>query len=209
MASVHCSARSYCPSACNAHTTSQKTTPVESGSISPETVATAASFSSSRPCVTSPCRIRVRASATRPRAAAAAIAPRTDVNGPASPVTSNVEVAGQQSFVTAHRGNPGVHRSLDIGVEQSLRPREPPTDGSQQCRVEEQMHRDADRSAGGSRPDRQPARLPHGRAPNPRWPHRDDPRRMRRQPEAAGRLRRAEWSRRLRRGADTRVANRP
>ena len=43
--------------------------------FSPDTVATPASFKSSRPCFTSPCRIRLRASAMRPRAAAAGSRP--------------------------------------------------------------------------------------------------------------------------------------
>ncbi len=72
MARVHSSAKSYCARACSAHTTSQYTTPVEKGSNSPVTVVIAASFSCSRPPATSPSRIRFRASAIRPIAAAPA-----------------------------------------------------------------------------------------------------------------------------------------
>jgi hypothetical protein len=71
MASVHSSAASYCPSPCNAHTSSQYTTPVDNGSRSPETVATPTAFSSANPRSTSPSRMHRRASATRPRAHAA------------------------------------------------------------------------------------------------------------------------------------------
>ena len=71
IASVHSSAISYWARPCNAHTSSQKTTPVESGSSSPDTVATPASSSSARPCCTSPSRMSSRASATRPMAHAA------------------------------------------------------------------------------------------------------------------------------------------
>ena len=71
IASVHSSARSYCASPCRAQTSSQYTSPVESGSRSPETAATPTSSSSARPSSTSPSRMRSRAAATRPTAHAA------------------------------------------------------------------------------------------------------------------------------------------
>ena len=71
IASVHCSATSYRASPCRAHTSSQYTTPVDSGSSSPETVATPASSSNASPWATSPAKMSSRASATRPMAHAA------------------------------------------------------------------------------------------------------------------------------------------
>ena len=71
IASVHCSATSYWARPWSAHTSSQYTTPVDSGSKPPDTAATPAWSRSARPRGTSPSRMNSRASATRPIAAAA------------------------------------------------------------------------------------------------------------------------------------------
>ena len=147
IASVHSSATSYCASPCRAQTSSQYTSPVESGSRSPETAATPTSSSSARPSATSPSRMRSRAAATRPTAhAAASHAEPTSMARSAhcrAPSTSPVSI---RSYVrtTASQACAGVSC---LTLEQAFRPGEPAAHRCHQRGVQEQVHRDANRCA--------------------------------------------------------------
>ena len=90
--------------------------PVESGSRSPETIATPTSSSRARPSRTSPPRIRSRASATRPIAhAAGSHLEPTSIARPAH--FARQEVTRQHPLVRSDRRKPRVRRRLTLTLE--------------------------------------------------------------------------------------------
>ena len=146
IASVHCSARSYCASPCSADTNSQYTTPVDSGSRSPEIAAIPASSSRPKPCSTAPSRISSRACATRPMAAAAG-SHRAHPDGPMRPHLGAHSVSAQHPLVVADHRQPGMRGRRLCFVEELLGSAQPATHRCHQRSVEQQVHRQAHRGA--------------------------------------------------------------
>ena len=182
IASVHSSARSYWARPCNAHTSSQYTTPVESGSRSPETVATPASSSSASPCWTSPSRMSSRASATRPMAHAAgshaeptSMARRAHCRAPGG----RRSASARRLRTTANHACAGV--SARPSSSRSARANQPRT-GAMSAVSKSRCIADPNGGACGCDLVTRRAGARRGRAPRPRSSRRDGRRRRRPRP---------------------------
>ena len=148
IASVHCSATSYRARPCRAHTSSQYTTPVESASSSPETVATPASSSNARPCSNIAVQDEQPGFGHTSDGARRRVTPRTHLDGAPGPLPGAWQVAAQHPLVGPHDPEPGVRRRLLPTFEEPLGPSQPATHRRHQRRVEQQVHRQTNRRTG-------------------------------------------------------------
>ena len=65
------------------------------------------------------------------------------LDGSPGPVSGVLEIAGEQSFVIAHDGEPRMDRRILMMIfEKSVRPREPCPDGGHESHIEQQVHGD-------------------------------------------------------------------
>ena len=147
IASVHSSATSYCASPCRAQTSSQYTSPVESGSRSPETAATPASSSSARAFLDIAVQDAQPSRRHSSDGARRGVALRAHLDGALGPLPSALDVAGQHPLVRADDREPSVRGRLLLTLEQAFRPGEPAAHRRHQRGVQEQVHRDANRCA--------------------------------------------------------------